>query len=141
VTAVLFVVITAQTYFVRPELFRVMIERPLAWPALMLGAAGLWALWSGLRSSNELLAFAGSCAVIVGLLSAAAVAMFPVILHSTLAGEHSLTAYVGAAPERGLLLALIWWPIAFALAATYFVIIMRSYRGKVRPTADTQGFY
>jgi hypothetical protein len=37
--------------------------------------------------------------------------------------------------------ALIWWPIAFVLAATYFVVIMRSYRGKVRPADDSQGFY
>jgi cytochrome bd ubiquinol oxidase subunit II len=140
-TAVFFVVITLQTGFVRPELFGAMGVRPLAWPALALIAVGVWALWSGLRGTNELRAFAGSCAVIVGLLSAAAVSMFPVILHSTLAAEHSLTAYGGATSGRGLLVALIWWPIAFVLAVTYFVVIMRSYRGKVRPADDTQGFY
>jgi cytochrome bd ubiquinol oxidase subunit II len=140
-TAVFFVVITLQTGFVRPELFGAMGVRPLAWPALALIAVGVWALWSGLRGTNELRAFAGSCAVIVGLLSAAAVSMFPVILHSTLAAEHSLTAYGGATSGRGLLVALIWWPIAFILAVAYFVVIMRSYRGKVRPADDTQGFY
>jgi len=139
-TAVLFVVITLQTEFVRPELFGAMGGRPLAWPALAVIVAGFWAVATGLRGSNELRAFAGSCAIIVGLLSAAAISMFPVILRSTLAAEHSMTAYAGAAPGRGLAVALIWWPLAFVLAATYFVVIMRSYRGKVRP-ADTQGFY
>jgi cytochrome bd ubiquinol oxidase subunit II len=140
-TAILFVGITVQTSVVRPELFHAMAERPLAWPALLLVAGGFWALGTGLRGSNELRAFAGSCAVIAGLLSAAAVGMFPVILHSTLGAEHSLTAYAGAAPGRGLAVALIWWPVAFVLAATYFIVIMRSYRGKVRPVDNSQGFY
>jgi cytochrome d ubiquinol oxidase subunit II len=135
VTTVLFVVVTAQTAFVRPELFRAMVERPLAWPALVLIAAGVWALWTGLRGPDELRAFAGSCAVIAGLLAAAAISVFPVFLHSTLGGEHSLTAYGGATSGRGLFVALIWWPIAFVLAATYFVVVMRSFRGKVRPAA------
>src|SRR4029453_7861548 len=95
-TAALFVVITVQTEFVNPDLFRAMAARPLAWAALALIAASFWALWTGLRSSNELRAFAGSCAVIVGLLSAAAISMFPVILRSTLAAGHSMTAYSGA---------------------------------------------
>jgi cytochrome d ubiquinol oxidase subunit II len=141
IAAFLFVVVSVQTAFVRPELFGVMKLRPLAWPALAMIMVGFWALGTGLRGSNELRAFAGSCAVIVGLLSAAAVSVFPVILHSTLAGEYSLTAYAGAAPGRGLTLALIWWPIAFVLAVTYFIVIMLSYRGKVRPAEDTQGFY
>jgi cytochrome bd ubiquinol oxidase subunit II len=140
-TAALFVVITVQTEFVNPDLFRAMAARPMAWAALALIAASFWALWTGLRSSNELRAFAGSCAVIVGLLSAAAISMFPVILRSTLAAGHSMTAYSGATSGRGLLVALIWWPIAFVLAVAYFVVIMRSYRGKVRPADDTQGFY
>ena len=51
-----------------------------------------------------------------------------------------MTAYNGAAPAHGLALALIWWPVAFLLAFTYFIVIMREYRGKVRPTEDTQGY-
>ena len=40
--------------------------------------------------------------MIVGLLAAAAISVFPVILHSTLAPEYSITAYDGAAPAHGL---------------------------------------
>ncbi len=60
------------------------------------------------------------------------------MLHSTLAPEHSLTIYDGVAAERGLAIALVWWPIAFVLALTYFVAILRNFGGKVRPTAGAQ---
>jgi hypothetical protein len=33
------------------------------------------------------------------------------------------------------------WPLAIAPAAAYVVVIARSYRGKVRPAQDSQGFY
>jgi cytochrome d ubiquinol oxidase subunit II len=98
--------------------------------------AGAWALLTGLRGTREFRAFAGSCAVIAGHLAGAAVSVFPVILHSTLGPEHSMTAYNGAAPVRGLVMALIWWPPAFVLALIYFTVVMRNYQGKVTaPTA------
>ena len=133
VTAGLLIVVTVQTHFVRPGLFRAMVDRPLAWPAVALIAAGFWALWTGLRGSSERRALAGSCAVIVGLLSAAAIGVFPVVLHSTLDPAYSMTAYDGATAGRGLFVALIWWPIAFALAVTYALVVFRRFSGKVQP--------
>ena len=137
---VLLAVVSLETWVVRPALYEAMIERPLGWLAVAVIVAGAWALFTGLRSTAERRAFVGSCAVIVGLLSGAAVSVFPVMLHSTLAPEHSMTAYNGAAPAHGLALALIWWPVAFLLAFTYLIVVMREYRGKVRPTEDTQGY-
>ncbi len=136
-TAVLFVIITLQTQAVRPDLYGAMIHRPFAWVSLVAISAGALAIWTGLRGRAEHRAFAGSCAVISGLLLGAAASVFPVMLHSTLAPEHSLTIYDGATAERGLVVALIWWPIAFVLAITYFVAIMRNYGGKVQPANDT----
>ena len=78
--------------------------------------------------------------MIAGLLAGAALSVFPVILLSTLAPEHSMTAYNGAGPAHGLAAALFWWPVAFVLAFTYLVVILREYRGKVRPNEDTQGY-
>ena len=138
---VLFPVISLETWVVRPALYGVMIERPVAWLAIAVALAGAWALFTGLRGTGEFRAFAGSCAVIAGLLAGAAVSVFPVMLHSTLAPEHSMTAYNGAAPAHGLVMALIWWPLAFVLALTYFTVVMRNYRGKVSPTVDTHGLY
>jgi cytochrome d ubiquinol oxidase subunit II len=140
-SAALFALVSLETYIVRPELYRAMAARPVAWLAIAVMLTGIWAVWAGLRGTNERRAFAGSCAVIAGLLAGAAAGVFPVMLHSTLAPEHSVTAYTGAVTGRGLWLALVWWPIALALALTYHVVILRSYAGKVRPSDDTQGFY
>jgi cytochrome bd ubiquinol oxidase subunit II len=137
---VLLAVVSLETWVVRPALYEAMAARPLAWVAIAVVVAGAWALFTGLRGPDERRAFVGSCAVIAGLLAGAAVSVFPVMLHSTLAPEHSMTAYKSAAPAHGLALALMWWPVAFVLAITYLIVILREYRGKVRPTEDTQGY-
>ena len=135
---VLFVVISVETWIVRPALYRAMLERPLAWLAAAVVAAGIWALITGLRGTAESRAFAGSCAVVAGLLFGAAVSVFPVMLHSTLAPEHSITAYNAAAPSHGLALALLWWPVALVLALGYFAVILRNDRGKVMAAEGAQ---
>jgi cytochrome d ubiquinol oxidase subunit II len=137
---VLFAVVSIETWVVRPDLYTAIGERPFAWLAIAVVVAGAWALFSGLRGDSERVAMGGSCAVIAGLLAGLAVGLFPVMLHSTLGPEHSITAYTGAAPRHGLVLALFWWPVAFALALTYLTVILRAYRGKVRPAEDTQGY-
>jgi hypothetical protein len=43
--------------------------------------------------------------------------------------------------DNSLRLASIWWPVAFALTAIYFVFISRRYAGKVSVKRDTQGYY
>jgi cytochrome d ubiquinol oxidase subunit II len=129
---VLFPVITWMTWIVRPELYQAMRQRPAAWLAVLVIAAGAVALWSGLRQRRQLRSLAGSCAIIAGLLAGSAASVFPVMLHSTISPAFSITAHTGATAERGLRLALLWWPVALALALMYGVTILRSYRGKVR---------
>jgi cytochrome d ubiquinol oxidase subunit II len=138
---ILFPIISLETWVVRPGLYGAMIGRPGAWLAVAVVPAAAWALFTGLRGRAEGRAFAGSCAAIASLLAGAASSVFPVMLHSTLAPEHSITAYNGAAPVHGLAVALIWWPVALVLAVTYFTIVMRNYRGKVRPTEHPHGLY
>jgi cytochrome d ubiquinol oxidase subunit II len=141
VALVLFPVISIETWVVRPALYGAMMQRPAAWLAVAAVLAGAWGLFSGLRGTREGRAFAGSCAVIAGLMAGAAASVFPVMLLSTLAPEHSMTAYDGAAAPRGLAVALFWWPVALVLAFIYFAVILRNYRGKVSIAEDTQGFY
>jgi cytochrome d ubiquinol oxidase subunit II len=138
---ILFPVVSYETWIVRPALYLSMAARPIAWIPVAAIAAGAWAVWTGLRGRGEERAFAGSCAIIAGLLGGMAASVFPVMLHSTLDARYSLTAYNGSAAGTGLRMAIMWWPLALALAITYLVVIQRSYRGKVRPTQDTQGFY
>ena len=63
------------------------------------------------------------------------------MLFSTLAPENSVTAYDAASSPGTLQAALVWWPVAFIMAASYFVFISRRDAGKVTLSRDNQGYY
>ncbi len=46
--------------------------------------------------------------------------------------ENSLTVYNASGSAYGLAVGLAWWSIGMVLAAIYFVVIYRLFRGKVR---------
>jgi cytochrome d ubiquinol oxidase subunit II len=137
----LLLIISVESAVVRPDLLGHAIDNPFWWLGLLLVCAAVIALVSGLATRREMRAFIGSNLVLAGLLATGAAAIFPVVLHSTLAPENSLTAYDVAAGFNALMYAAIWWPIGFALAASYFVFISRRYAGKVSVKRDNQGFY
>ena len=128
----LFVVLTLETTVVRPELFHGIARRPPAWLLVACIVAGVAAIVDGTRRGREVRAFLGGCAFIVGLLAAGAVAIFPVMLHSTFPDRPAATAYEGAAAAHGLGLALVWWPLALALSLAYAFFVLRHFAGKVR---------
>ena len=141
-SAPLFLAISVESWeVVRPDLVRHAIHNPFCWLGLLILLVSVIALASGISAHRETRAFVGSNALLVGLLVTGAAAIFPVMLYSTLAPENSLTAYAVAASRNSLLLASIWWPVGFALALTYFILISRRYAGKVGVKRDTQGFY
>jgi cytochrome d ubiquinol oxidase subunit II len=137
----LLLAILVESRFVRPDLPGRAWSNPFWWLGLVVIVASAITLISGLASRREVRAFVGSNLLIVGLLAAGAAAIFPVMLHSTLAPENSLTAYAVASSSTTLLRASVWWPIGLALAVFYFVFISRRYAGKVSVQRDTQGFY
>ena len=137
----LFVVSSIETWVVRPDLPGKAIYNPLLWMGLVLVLAASVTLVHGLVTRHELQSFVGSNLLLAGLLVTGAAVIFPVMLHSTLAPENSLTAYNVAAGPKSILFASIWWPIGLALATFYFIFISRRYAGKVSVKRDTQGFY
>jgi cytochrome d ubiquinol oxidase subunit II len=139
--APLLLVISAQSAVVRPDVLGHAIHNPCWWLGLLGVCAAVVVLVSGLVTRREMYAFIGSNLLLAGLLATLGAAIFPVVLHSTLAPENSLSAYDVAAGANSLAYAAIWWPIAFALAAAYFVFVSRRYAGKVSVQRDTQGFY
>jgi cytochrome d ubiquinol oxidase subunit II len=139
--APLLLVISALSAVVRPDVLGHAIHNPFWWLGLLVVCAAVIVLVSGLVTRREMLAFIGSNLLLAGLLAASAAAIFPVVLHSTLAPENSLSACDVAAGANSLAYAAIWWPIAFALAAAYFVFVSRRYAGKVSVQRDNQGFY
>jgi cytochrome bd ubiquinol oxidase subunit II len=130
-------VITAATWYVRPDAFSGMAARPLAWLFVLAVLGGAVLVFYGRRAGGEVLAFSGSCAFIVGQLGALAVGVFPVLLHSTIAPDHSMTAAASSAGDYSLRVALLWWPAALVLALVYAGFVARFYRGKVRGMRST----
>jgi cytochrome d ubiquinol oxidase subunit II len=137
----LLAVVLIESRIVRPDLPGRAWSNPFWWLGLIVVAASGFTLLTALKSGRELRAFVGSNFLIVGLLATGAAAIFPVMLHSTLAPENSLSAYAVASSPITLLRAGFWWPIGFALTVFYFVLISRRYAGKVSVQRDLQGFY
>ncbi|HKF27817.1 MAG TPA: cytochrome d ubiquinol oxidase subunit II [Candidatus Binataceae bacterium] len=139
--APLLVMVSVESRVVRPDLPGQAIHNPVLWLGLLMVAVSTITLVSGRSRGQEMHAFVGSNFFLVGLLTTGGVAIFPVMLHSTLAPDNSLTAYAVAASPTALRFALIWWPMGLALAVAYFVLISRQYAGKVSVNRDNQGFY
>ena len=137
----LFMLISIETFLVRPDLPGHAVYNPFCYVGLLVVAASMATLISGLSTGRERRTFIGSNLMLVGLLVTGAAAIFPVMLYSTLAPENSLTAYNVAAGVNSFLFACIWWPLGLALATFYFVFISRRYAGKVSVRRDNQGFY
>jgi len=137
---VLFALVTVETRFVRPELFDALLERPLAWAFSALSLAGVVGGARAYAREHDRLAFLGSSAVLAGLLGATATALFPTMLHSTLDPARSVTAEQALSAPYGLRVAVVWWPVAFALAATYLAFAFRANQEKIRsePAVDDE---
>lgn len=136
-----FVVISLESWIVRPGLVQDAMGRPFCWIGVLLVVAAAGVLFSGLAKGQEKRAFVGSNLFLAGLLVTGSAAFFPVMLYSTLAPENSLSAYSVASGSASLLLASYWWPVGFVLATLYFVFISRRYAGKVSVVRDNQGYY
>jgi cytochrome d ubiquinol oxidase subunit II len=139
--APLFLAISIASWIVRPDVPGRAIFNPLCWLGVLLVIVSTVILISGLSAGREMRAFVGSNLLLAGLLATGGAAIFPVMLHSTLAPENSLTAYTVACSPAAILLASTWWPVALALALAYFVFISRRFAGKVSVQRDNQGLY
>jgi len=92
--------VLVESRIVRPDLPGHALSNPFWWLGLVITVVSIIALASGLAGRRERRAFLGSNFLIAGLLATGAAAIFPVMLHSTLSPEHSLTAYAVASKRR-----------------------------------------
>jgi cytochrome d ubiquinol oxidase subunit II len=122
-------------------LFSGMIHQPFGWLGLIAVIGAIPVIFTSLKNSRELSAVIGSGAFIAGLMTAGAAGVFPIMLHSTLAPENSLSAYQNAAAGNGLVIALVWWPLSLIFSVVYVAFIYRHYTGKVKPSEDIQTPY
>ena len=128
--AALFVVVTLETEFVRPDLMSHLLQRPTAWLGIAVALGGAALLVTSRRGRLDGHAFVGSCALIAGVLGSAGAGLYPVFLHSTLDARFDLNAFQQTRNSIGMRFALGWWPFAFALAVSYFVNVFRANRAR-----------
>jgi cytochrome bd ubiquinol oxidase subunit II len=133
----LWVLASAATAWVQPDIFKNLLARPWSLVFVLLMLGGLWGGFRFLNQQRELLAFLSSSAFLLGLVGATMAGNYPYWLRSTLDPAYSLTAVNTAAESYGLRTALAWWIIGITLAVGYFTYLFRSIRGKV--VADIEG--
>ncbi|HLF55571.1 MAG TPA: cytochrome d ubiquinol oxidase subunit II [Thermoanaerobaculia bacterium] len=136
----LWLLATLATARLTPAIFRALGERPLAWLATVVFLAGLSASFVARKKGNDLAAFIGSSAFLLGVLAASAASVYPTWLESTLDPSFSLTATNSAAGAYSLRVGLYWWPVGFVLALVYFTILFRFHRGKAQAAAEGEGY-
>jgi cytochrome d ubiquinol oxidase subunit II len=136
----LWITATVATASVSPEIFQGFAAHPLAWLATALFVAGLAASFRARRHGNDLTAFLGSGAFLLGLLAATVASIYPTLLKSSLDPAASLTAHNAAASPHALAVGLAWWPFGFALAVFYTAVVFRVHRGKAQSAAEGEGY-
>lgn len=122
------IVATAATLNLRANVRANFIAHPAAGIFPLLALAGFAVSWR----ADERRSFAGSTLVILGLLGAAAMTLYPVLLPSTLNPDYSLTIANSASGAHGLLVAWLANIFALCAVAVYSTYVHRAFRGKVR---------
>ena len=121
---------TVATFSLTPEMLSSFSERPWGFVFPALAVAGLALVgYFGFRRRDRA-AFLSSGAYIAGMMVSTAFAIYPNVLPAV-EPKNSLTVYNASGSAYGLAVGLVWWSIGMVLAAIYFVLIYRLFRGKV----------
>ncbi|MDB4938116.1 MAG: Cytochrome d ubiquinol oxidase subunit [Labilithrix sp.] len=124
--------LTAATAATQPAHFAELTHRPWLWPVPALSIACAMLCPRAIARGEEGRAFVLSCAFIAGLLAATVGTLYPVLLRSTIDPRYTIDAYNAASPRATLVIGLVVWLPAMALAIGYFTYLYRSFRGKVQ---------
>jgi len=92
------------------------------------------------RTKQDTRAFLSSATFIGGMLASTAFGLFPNVLPASTDPKHSLTVYNTIAQEYGLGVGLIWWTIGIVIALGYFTYLFYSFRGKIKLSAEGEGY-
>lgn len=134
-TIALTVLGTAATLWVQPAVLNGFGARP--WGAIfpLLAVAGLAGVEFFRRQGRDLFALFASGAYLVNMIWSSLVTLYPMVLPAR-NPANSLTITNASGSQYGLTVGLIWWLIAMALAALYFVFVYRLFWGKVSATPE-----
>jgi cytochrome d ubiquinol oxidase subunit II len=130
-TVLLTVVATLVTFWVSPEMLRSFNERPYGYVLPLVALAGLIGMVFFDLRGRDRAAFLSSSAYIVGMLTSTVFGVYPNVLPAV-DPANSLTIQNASASRYSMTVGLVWWSIGIVLAAVYFIVIYRLFRGKVR---------
>jgi cytochrome bd ubiquinol oxidase subunit II len=126
------------TIAVRPDTLTNYNAYPVAFVIPVAVLAALGGMWYFCRHDADRKAFASSCVYLVAMMVGAAVSQYPRLLSSSSYLGHDLTVQNSISGPYTLRVGLMWWALGMVLAAVYFVVIYRMFRGKV--TLDGGGY-
>ena len=132
--AALTVVVTIASFRLLPQLLESFRLHPWGFVFPIFAIAGLGGIKWFVRARQEGIAFAASCAYIVGMLTSVAFSLYPNVLPASTNPFFGLTIANSKAADYGLKIGLIWWVIGMALATGYTVHSYRNISGKVSVT-------
>jgi len=128
---------TVATFALRPRMLSSFYEHPWGFVFPALAVAGLALVGYFGFKERDRAAFLSSGAYIIGMIASTAFAVYPDVLPAV-QPANSLTIYNASGSTYGLTVGLVWWSIGMVLAAIYFVLIYRLFRGKVK--LDDEGY-
>lgn len=129
-TAALTVVATPVTFWVSPWMIESFNRLPVGYVLPLVAIAGLAGMILFSTRGRDRAAFLSSGAYIIGMLTSTVFGVYPRVLPAVNL-DNSLTVFNAASSQYSQTVGLIWWSIGMVLAATYFIIIYRLFRGKV----------
>jgi cytochrome bd ubiquinol oxidase subunit II len=140
--ALLIVAITVTSFRLAPRLAMSFHSWPWGLVFPILAIAGFLGIKWSLATKRDAWAFGMSCLFIGGMLATVAFSLYPNVLPASTNPIYSLTVSNAKAPDYGLKIGLVWWPIGMALAACYTIFAYRSFAGKIRaPEAENHEGY
>jgi len=136
-TVVLTILVTPLTFWVSAWLLDGFFQRPYGFVLPLVAIAGLAGMVLFSFAGRDRAAFLSSGAYILGMLTSTVFGVYPKVLPAV-NPENSLTIFNAASSNYSQAVGLVWWSIGMVLAAVYFIVIYRLFRGKV--SLDDEGY-
>ena len=111
---------------------------PIAFAIPVLVLLGLAGIVFFSRKGDDKKAFASSCVYLAVMLVGATVGLYPRLLPSSNDPALDITIAKALSGSYPLRVGLIWWSFGMLLAVTYFVVVYRMFKGKVK--VDEEGY-
>ncbi len=137
ITIPLAILASIATFYVQPQVYTSFAQRPWGIIFPLIALVGLLGagFFNVLKRDTPALLSSGT--FILGMLASAAFSLYPIVLPAV-KRVNSLTINNASASQYGLTVGLIWWSVGIVLAAIYFIITYRRFRGKVTTIAGQE---